>query len=182
MRVSASQLGRFAAGPAELPPPVEPQLWLVEEVVLLSLDASAHRVRPAARVAGRAYPRGPRGYGAAVEHLERRGLLARGAATAAARLPERGARLQAILARGAAPAGREAELVAFLAATGALPTGTRTAHLQARTRLASIAAPPPSVAALADELGATTMPELAERLLPGAVNRAGPEAPRAFYG
>lgn len=173
MRISASQLGQFTAGAGELPPPVEPQLWLVEEIVLLSLDAPGHRVRPIARIAGRAYPRGPRGYGAAVERLRRRGLLARGAATPAARMRDRDARLKAILAHPDAPTGREAELVAFLAATGALPTGTRTTHLQARTRLASITHPPPAVAALAGELRVDTMPELAKRLLPGPVNREG---------
>jgi hypothetical protein len=179
VRLSASQLGPFRAGAAELPAPVEPQLWLVEEIVLMSLAAPAHRVRPLARIAARAHPRGPRGYGAAAERLRRRGLLARGAATEGARMRERDARLKAIVARPDAPTGREAELVAFLAATGALPTENRAAHLQARTRLASITAVPPSVAALADELGLSTMPELAERLLPGPVNRSGVEPPQA---
>jgi hypothetical protein len=182
VRITASQLGQFKAGAGELPPPVEPQLWLVEEIVLLSLDAPTHRVRPVARIAGRAYPRGPRGYGAAVERLRRRGLLARGAATPAARMRDRDTRLRAILAHPDRPAGREAELVAFLAATGALPTDTRTTHLQARTRLASISTVPRSVAALATELRVDTMPGLAERLLPGPVNREGIAPPGAAGG
>jgi hypothetical protein len=169
--IPASELAKRSRGPAPLPPPVEPQLWLVEEVVLLSLDAPQHKVRPVARIAARAYPRGPRSLHAAVERMQRRGLLAgRRTATAAAHLEARRARLRAIVERPAAPEGRDAELLAFLAALRLLPVEERAQHLQARLRLAAIAGPPPAVRALVDEFAVTTMQEYTDKVLPPLVD------------
>jgi hypothetical protein len=165
MRIPQSRLQTFSAGPAALPAAVEPQLTLGEEVVLLSLDAPRRLTRHVVRVAGRADPAGPRRYDEAVRWLQGRGLLARGAATPAARLSARVARVRATIHRAAPPRGRDAELLMLLAATGSLPLESRSDHLQARVRLASIAPPPRAVTALADELGLDAA-DLVERLLP----------------
>jgi hypothetical protein len=162
--VPASALARTSPGLPPLPPPVEPALWLVEELVLLSLGAPAHRVRPVAKIAARAYPRGPRSLHAAVERLERKGLLAdRRTAAPAAHLPARRARLLTVIERPAAPTGRDAELLAFLAAVRALPPDT---HMHARLRLLAVAEPPAAVRALVDEFAVTTMEEYADKVLP----------------
>ena len=169
--IPASELAKHSRGPAPLPPPIEPLLWLVEDVVLLSLDAPHRRVRPVARIAARAYPRGPRGYRAAVEGLERRGLLAgRRTATPAAHLDARRTRLRAIVERAAAPTGRDAELLAFMAALQLLPVERRAQHLQARLRLASIVDPPAAVCDLVDEFAVTTMQEFTDKVLPPLVD------------
>jgi hypothetical protein len=169
--IPASELAKRSRGPAPLPPPVEPQLWLVEEIVLLSLDAPRRKVGPVARIAARAYPRGPRSRRAAVERLRRRGLLAGGrTATPAAHLEARHARLRAIVERPAAPEGRDAELLAFMAALDLLPVERRAQHLQARLRLAAIAGPPPAVRALVDEFAVTTMKEFTDKVLPPLVD------------
>jgi hypothetical protein len=73
--------------------------------------------------------------------------------------------VRATIHRAAPPGDRDAELLALLAATGSLPLESRSDHLHARVRLASIASPPPAVAALADELGLDAA-GLVERLLP----------------
>jgi hypothetical protein len=165
MRIPQSRLEAFSAGPIPLPPVVEPRLSLAEEVVLLSLDAPRRLIRHVVRIAGKAHPNGPRRYGAVVHRLTARGLLEHGAATPQARLAARQSRVHAIIRHPAEPAGRDAELLALLAATGSLPLHGRADHLHARTRLASIADPPPAVQALADEL-ALDPADLAERLLP----------------
>ena len=169
--IPASELAKHSRGPAPLPAPVEPLLWLVENIVLLSLDAPQRKVRPVARIAARAYPRGPRSYRAAVEHLERRGLLAgRRTATPAAHLDARRARVRAIVERPAAPTGRDAELLAFMAALQLLPVERRAQHLQARLRLASIVDPPAAVRDLVDEFAVTTMQEFTDKVLPPLVD------------
>jgi hypothetical protein len=174
LSIPASELAKRSRGPAPLPAPVEPLLWLVEDVVLLSLDAPPHKVRPVAKIAARAYPRGPRSYHAAVERMERRGLLAdRRTATPAAHLEARRARLRAIVERPATPEGRDAELLAFLAALHRLPVEQRAQHLQARLRLRAIADPPPAVRALVDEFAVTTMQEFTDRVLPPPVDAEG---------
>jgi hypothetical protein len=106
-----------------------------------------------------------------VERLRRRGLLAgRRTATPAAHLEARHARLRAIVERPAAPEGRDAELLAFMAALGLLPVERRAQHLQARLRLAAIAGPPPAVRALVDEFAVTTMKEFTDKVLPPLVD------------
>jgi hypothetical protein len=165
MRIPQSRLEAFSAGPTPLPPPVEPPLSLAEEVVLLSLDAPRRVIRHVVRIAGKAHPDGPRRYGAAVHRLTERGLLEHGAATPQARFAARQARVHAIIRHPAPPAGRDAELLTLLAATGSLPVHGRADHLHARARLASIGDPPPAVRALADEL-ALDPGDLPERLLP----------------
>jgi hypothetical protein len=136
----------------------------VEELVLLSLQAPPHRVRPVAKIAAQAYPRGPRNLHAAVERLERKGLLAdRRTAAPAAHLPARQARLLAVIERPAPPTGRDAELLAFLAAVRALPAAGR---MHARLRLLDIAEPPAAVRALVDEFAVTTLEEYADKVLP----------------
>jgi hypothetical protein len=166
MRIPQSRLEAFSAAPNPLPPPVEPQLSLAEEVVLLSLYAPRRLVRHVVRIAGKAYPDGPHRYDSARRRLIGRGLLdEHGAATPQALVAAREARLRALIHRPAPPTGRDAELLTLLAATGSLPLEQRSDHLHARTRLASIAGPPPAVQALADEL-ALDPEELAERLLP----------------
>jgi len=166
MRIQQSSLEAFSAPPIPLPPPVEPRLSLAEEVVLLSLYAPRRVIRHVVRIAGKAYPDGPRRYDAARRGLIERGLLDdNGGATPQASLRAREARVRAIIGRPAAPEGRDAELLTLLAATGSLPLEQRSDHLHARTRLSSIADPPPAVRALADEL-ALDLEDLAERLLP----------------
>lgn len=174
MRLSASDLNGFARAPAPLPPFVEPRLGLVEEVVLLSLGSSRIRAHRAARIAGSAYPQGPGDHGTAVRALRRRGMLIGMtvlrtlSAADHARIDERMARVLAIVHRAAPPVGGDAELLALLAAARALPLAGAD-HMLARARIASIGEDgviPPAVAALADELGEATMPELADRLLP----------------
>ncbi len=165
MRIPQSSLEAFSAGPTPLPPPVEPRLSLTEEVVLLSLDAPRRVIRHVVRIAGKVHTDGPRRYGAVVHRLVERGLLEHGAATPQARVAARQARVHAMIRHPAPPAGRDAELLTLLAATGSLPLHGRADHLHARTRVASIADPPPAVKALADEL-ALDPADLAERLLP----------------
>ena len=165
MRIPQSRLEGISAGPTPLPPPVEPPLSLAEEVVLLSLDAPRRVIRHVVRIAGKAHPDGPRRYGAAVHKLTERGLLEHGAATPQARFAARQARVHATMRRPGVPAGRDAELLTLLAATGSLPVHGRADHLHARARLASIGDPPPAVRALADEL-ALDPGDLPERLLP----------------
>jgi hypothetical protein len=168
--IPASELAKRRRGPAPLPAPVEPLLWLVEDIVLLSLDAPQHRVRPVAKIAARAYPSGPRSHHAAVERLERKGLLAgRRTASPAAHLQARRDRLRAIVERAATPEGRDAELLVFLAAIRVLPIDSRAAHLQARLRLASVA-PSPAVRALVDEFALSTMQEFTDKVLPPLVD------------
>ena len=176
MRIPQNNLQTFSAGPVALPPAVEPHLTLAEEVVLLSLDAPRRLTRHVVRVAGRADPTGPRRYDEAVRRLQGRGLLAHGAATPAARLSARVARVRSTIRRAAPPGGRDAELLMLLAATGSLPLESRSDHLRARVRLASIAPPPPAVAALAAELGLDAA-GLAERLLPAPRDVAARAAP-----
>jgi hypothetical protein len=169
--IPASALARTTQSLPPLPPPVEPQLWLVEEVVLLSLDAPAHRVRPVAKIAARVYPRGPGSYHAAVERLERKGLLAdRRTAAPGAHLPARQARLLTVIERPAAPAARDAELLAFLAATRTLPVDRSALHKQARQRLLAIRDPPAAVRALIDEFAVSTLEEYADKVLPAQVD------------
>ncbi len=173
MRISipASALAKTTQSLPPLPPPVEPQLWLVEEVVLLSLDAPAHRVRPVAKIAARAYPRGPGSYHAAVERLERRGLLAdRRTAAPGAHLPARQARLLTVIERPAAPTARDAELLVFLAAMRTLPVDRPAVHKQARQRLLAIRDPPAAVRALIDEFAVSTLEEYADKVLPAQVD------------
>jgi len=166
MRIPQSSLEAFTAEPIPLPPPVEPRLSLAEEVVLLSLYAPRRLTRHVVRIAGKAYPDGPRRYDTARRRLSARGLLDdHGAATPQALVPAREARVRAIIHRPATPTGRDAELLTLLAATGSLPLEQRSDHLHARTRLSSIADPPPAVKALADEL-ALDLDDLAERLMP----------------
>ena len=183
MRISQERLKRFSQEPLPLPPPVEPRLALAEEVVLLSPDAPRRVLRHVTRVAGRAYRDGPRGHHAAVASLEARGLLAHGAATPAAQLGARRARVHATIHRAAPPAARDAELLMLLAAAGSLPIAGRSEHLYARTRLGSIvaAAPlPPAVAGLAEEL-ALEPADLPECLLPGPRNLTNVQAPPGVW-
>jgi hypothetical protein len=169
--IPASELAKRSRAPAPPPPPVEPELWLVEEIVLLSLELPRRKVGPVARIAARAYPRGPGNRRAAVERLQRHGLLAgRRTATPAAHLEARRARLRAIVERPAAPEGRDAELLAFMAALRRLPVERRAQHLQARLRLAAIADPPAAVRALVDEFAVTTMREFTDKVLPPLVD------------
>jgi len=51
MRIPQSRLEAFSAAPNPLPPPVEPQLSLAEEVVLLSLYAPRRLIRHVVRIA-----------------------------------------------------------------------------------------------------------------------------------
>ena len=145
---------------------IEPRLTLAEEFVLLSLTAPRRRVRRFARLLEDEE---------AVRTLVERGLLAgpggfrrRPEATPAARVHARKARVVSIIRRAAPPTGRDAELLALLAAAGALPLDHRPDRLHARIRLASIPADPapPAVAALCRELRVDTHAALAERLLP----------------
>jgi hypothetical protein len=168
--IPASALAKTSQSLPPLPPPVEPRLWLVEEVALLSLDAPAHRVRPVAKIAARAYPRGPRSHHAALERMERKGLLAdRRTAAPGAHLPARQARLLTVIERPAAPVGRDAELLVFLAAIRALPVDKPAVHSQARQRLLAIRDVPPAVRALVDEFAVTTLEEYADKVLPAHV-------------
>jgi hypothetical protein len=169
--IPASALAKTSHSAGKLPPPVEPRLWLVEEVVLLALEAPHHKVRPVAKIAARAYPRGPRSMHAALERMERRGLLSSGrTASPAAHVNARRARVKAIIQHPADPEGRDAELLAYLAALCLLPVETRAAHLQARLRLTSMAAPPPAVRALIDEFAVSTMQEFTDKVLPALVD------------
>jgi hypothetical protein len=169
--IPASALAKTSQSLPPLPAPVEPRLWLVEEVVLLSLDAPAHRVRPVAKIAARAYPRGPRSHHAALERMERKGLLAdRRTAAPGAHLPARRARLLTVIERPAAPTGRDAELLVFLAAIRALPVDRPAVHKQARQRLLAIRDVPPAVRALVDEFAVTTLEEYADKVLPAHVD------------
>jgi hypothetical protein len=166
MRIPQSSLEAFSAGPIPLPPPVEPRLSLAEEVVLLSPYAPRRVIRHVVRIAGKAHPDGPRRYDAVVRALKARGLLDdHSAATPQALVPARRIRVSAIVRRAAPPAGRDAELLVLLAATGSLPLAGRADHLHARTRVSSIQDPPAAIALLADEL-AVDVKHLAERLLP----------------
>jgi hypothetical protein len=169
--IPASALAKTSQSLPPLPPPVEPRLWLVEEVALLSLDAPAHRVRPVAKIAARAYPRGPQSHHAALERMQRKGLLAdRRTAAPGAHLPARQARLLTVIERPAAPTGRDAELLAFLAAIRALPVDRPAVHSQARQRLLAIRDVPPAVRTLVDEFAVTTLEEYADKVLPAQVD------------
>ncbi len=176
MRISEKDLERLQNAPAALPAPVEPQLTLAEEVVLLSLDASRGRVRDAVALAGSVHRTGPRDYRAAVRSLQDRGLLERTRvnrklrATDAARLTERQRRVMAVVRRPATPIAPDAELLVLLADCRALFLG-REDHLHARMRIASIREGdemPPVVDSLRTRIGVGSMSELAEALLPAS--------------
>lgn len=175
MRISARDLRSFANTPAPLPAPVAPELPLVEEVVLLSLDSPRNRLQAAVRVAARSYPREPQGYHAALNSLEGRGMLVRTgrfrglSASAEARIGERQARVFAVIRRAAAPVERDAELLVLLAATRAVKFAYADDHMRARARIASIGKQdeiPVTVAMLCKDFGAASMTELADALLP----------------
>jgi hypothetical protein len=176
MRISETDLKRLQIAPTALPAPVEPQLTLAEEVVLLSLDASRGRIRDAVALAGRAHDTDPHDYRAAVRSLQDRGLLERTGingklrATDAARLTERQRRVVAVVRRAATPIAPDAELLVLLADCHALSLG-RDDHLHARMRIASIregGEMPPVVELLRTRIGVTSMSELAEALLPAS--------------
>jgi hypothetical protein len=171
VRVSRGDLQAFSKPPAPLPPVVEPQLTLAEEVVLLSLDAPHRGARRAAAVAGRSHPDGPCDRDAAVQALQDRGMLSDDgrSATPAAQVAPRTARVLAVMRRAATPEGADAELLVLLAAAQALPITSKDDRLRARTRLVSVGQAgeaPPAVAELVAELRAGDVSELAERLLP----------------
>jgi hypothetical protein len=175
VRISAQDLQSFANTPAPLPATVAPELTLVEELVLLSLDSPRNRLRQAVSVAARAYPREPQSYYAAVSSLVGQGMLARTGkfralpASAEARIGEREARVFAVIRRAAAPVHRDAELLVLLAATRALKFAHADDHMKARVRIASIGKQdeiPVAVASLCTDLGAASMTELADILLP----------------
>ena len=160
--------------PAALPAPVEPQLTLAEEVVLLSLDAPRGRVREAVALAGRAHDAGPHDYRAAVHSLHGRRLLERTGASgkhrapADAKLPERRKRVVAVIRRAASPIAADAELLVLLADCRALSLG-REDRLRARMRIASIregGETPPVVEILRVRIGLSSMSGLAGRSCP----------------
>jgi hypothetical protein len=173
MELSGDELRRGTPHPA--PTPVQPLLVLVEEVVLLSLSTSRIRKHNVARIAARAHPGGASDYHGAVTSLVERGMLTHAGAlrtltaTNAAQIHAREVRVRSIINRPAPPEGGDAELLVLLAAARALELPDAVEHMKAHARIASIgqrAAIPAAVTALADELGTTTMPELADRLLP----------------
>jgi hypothetical protein len=97
------------------------------------------------------------------------GPMRRLAAGKPAQIQARERRVRSIVGRPAPPEADDAELIVFLAAARALALPDAMWHMKAHARIASIgqgAAIPVAVAALADELGSTTMKELADRLLP----------------
>ena len=174
--MSGDDLRRLALRPAPRPEPIKPLLRLVEEVVLLSLDCSWIRKHNVARIAAGGGRHGPGDYNEAVTSLVRRGMLTHVGplrkleATNNGKLPARQARVTSIIRRPVPPEGADAELLVLLAAAGALALTTDD-HLRAHTRVASIGhgiPVPPVIVALADELGTSTMTELADRLLPAS--------------
>ncbi len=176
MRIDPRDLQSVKHAPEPLPPAVEPHLALAEEVVLLSLDAARGRVRDAVAIAASADDAGPEDYGAAVSSLEDRGLVERVGlrrqvrATNAAKLAERRKRVLAVIRRAAVPTGSDAELLVLLAACRALSLG-REDYLHARVRVTSIredGAHASAVEVLRVSLGADSMADLAEALLPAA--------------
>jgi hypothetical protein len=175
MQLSGDELRRLTPHPAPVAAQVEPLLSLVEEVVLLSLSSSWIRKHHVARIAARAHPDGPCDYHAAVTSLVDRGMLIHTgplrtlAASKSAQIRAREGRVRSIISRPAPPEADAAELLVLLAAARALALPDAVWHMKAHTRIASIgqgAAIPAVVTALADELGTTTMKELADRLLP----------------
>ncbi len=170
MKISRDALASFGKGPTPLPPPVEPCLQLVEELVLLSLDAPQRPARRAARVAGGAYPDGPRDHDGALRSLRERSLVSGNRATPDANVAARRDRMLAIVRGAATPAGQDAELLALLIAAQALPLDSGNDHLRARTHLVSIgraADVPPAIAELVDATrGADDPSDLADALLP----------------
>ena len=157
MRISRGDLKAFSKAPPPLPPVLEPRLSVAEEVTLLALDAPGRAAGQAAKLAGRAYPDGPRDHDEAVRALRERGLVTEDRApkaTSEALLQRRKDRVLAIVRRAATPAGADAELVVLLALAQALPLENADDRLRARTRLQSIhqaQSAPPAAAALADE-------------------------------
>jgi hypothetical protein len=170
VKISRDALSSFGKGPAPLPPPVEPRLGLVEELVLLSLDAPNRPARRAARVAGSAYPDGPRDHDAALQSLRERGLVADNRAMPDAKVAARRERMLAIVRGAATPTGQDAELLALVIAAQALPLDSGNDHLRARTHLISIGRAsevPPAIAELVDATrGAQEPADLADALLP----------------
>jgi hypothetical protein len=175
MRLSGGDLQRFMKQPAPLKPPVEPRLFLIEEVALLSLGCSRIRAHHTARIAAQAHPEGPCDYHAALTSLAGRGMLTRTGplrtpvASPAAQVPARKARVGSTIRRPAPPEGVDAELLVLLAAARALELPGTDDHMSAHARVASIGhngTIPAAVTALAVELGTETMMELADRLLP----------------
>lgn len=175
MQFSGDELRRPAPHPEPAPAPIEPLLSLVEEVVLLSLSCSRIRKHHVARIAAHAHPDGPGDYHASVVSLVDRGMLTHAgplrspAVSKAAQIQAREGRVRLIISRPAPPEAADAELLVLLAAARALALPDAVWHMKAHTRVASIgqgAAIPGAVTALADELGTTTMKELADRLLP----------------
>lgn len=175
MQLSGDELRRSTPHPAPAPAPVRPLLSLVEEVVLLSLSSSGIRKHHVARIAAGAHPDGPCDYRASVASLVDRGILTHTgplrmlAAKRTAQIQARAGRVRSIISRPAAPEGADAELLVLLAAGRALALPDAIWHMKAHARIASIsqgAAIPAAVSALADELGTTSMKELADRLLP----------------
>jgi hypothetical protein len=175
MQPSGDELRRLTPHPASVAAQVQPLVSLVEEVVLLSLSSSWIRKHNVARIAARAYPDSPCDYHAAVASLVDRGLLTHTgplrtlAASKTGKIQARESRVRSIISRPAPPEAADAELLVLLAAARALALPDAVWHMKAHTRIASIgqgAAIPAAVTALADELGAATMTELADRLLP----------------
>jgi hypothetical protein len=153
-------------------------LTLAEDVVLLSLAARRGRARSAVRVAVLAYPDGPASFRAAVARLVDRGLLVRRRwpRTPMAADPQdadaRASRLRAVIRAPATPKGRDAELLALVAAAGVLPVATRQDAALARMRLVTVDRldpQPPALRELRDSLRAWEPGELAERLFSSRV-------------
>ena len=145
--------------------------------MLLSLSSSRIRKHHVARIAAHAHPDGPSDYHASVASLVDRGMLSHAgplrtlAADNTAQIQARTRRVRSIISRPAPPEATDAELLVLLAAARALALPDAIWHAKAHARIASIgqgAAIPVAVAALAEELGTTTMKELADRLLPPA--------------
>jgi hypothetical protein len=175
MQLSGDELQRSTPHPEPALAPIQPLLSLVEEVVLLSLSSSWIRKHHVARIAAHGHPDGPGDYHASVTSLVDRGMLTHPGplrtpvANKTAQIQARDARVRSIISRPAPPEAADAELLVLLAAARALALPDAIWHMKAHARIASIgqgAAIPAAVIALADELGTTTMKELAERLLP----------------
>jgi hypothetical protein len=127
------------------------------------------------RLAGAAHRGTPADYKAAIQALEHRGMLRRSGpvrtrtATSQARLAARQERVLALVRQPAAPVGEDAELLVLLAAAQALAVPGPADHMRAHLRIRSIGqkeAVPSAVSLLAASLGAGSMAELADRLLP----------------
>jgi hypothetical protein len=147
-------------------------LPLAEELVLLSLGISRHRLRKALGLAAQAHPDSGN-HRSAVEALKAKGLLepagARGhvQATPAARLTERRSRVVGLMRSPSPLAGSDAELLVLLALCGALVLNGQD-RLRARHRIREIKDRDSAFAVelLRVELGVDSMDELAERILP----------------